>query len=70
MLSQPSYEFIKHLPVVEEEIDMQRLDRMRELVAKTLWAIDGPPTNGTRSLKIKKDEINRARKNRDSADYD
>jgi hypothetical protein len=60
MLSQPSYEFIKHLPVEEEDIDIKKLDSMRELVADTLLAIDGPPTNGSRSLKI----------NRDSADYD
>jgi hypothetical protein len=39
MLSQPSYEFIKHLPVVEEEVDMLELDNMRELVADTLRAI-------------------------------
>ncbi|XP_066340796.1 uncharacterized protein [Miscanthus floridulus] len=60
MLSQPSYEFIKHLPVEEEEVDIKKLDSMRELVADTLQAIDGPPTNGSRSLKI----------NLDGADYD
>jgi len=60
MLSQPLYEFIKHLPVEEEEVDIKKLDSMRELVADTLQAIDDPPTNGSRSLKI----------NLDGADYD
>jgi hypothetical protein len=69
MLSQPSYEFIKHLPV-EEEVDMLELDSMRELVADTLRAIDGPPTNGTRSLKINMDDINRDETSRGSAGYD
>jgi len=39
MLSQPSYEFIEHLPVEEEEVDMLQLDNMRELVADILSEI-------------------------------
>ncbi|KAG2619755.1 hypothetical protein PVAP13_3NG134800 [Panicum virgatum] len=71
MLSQPLYEFIKHLPVEEEEeVDMLELDSMRKLVADTLRDIDGPPTNGTRSLKINMDEINRDEISRGSAGYD
>jgi len=70
VLSQPQYEFIKHLPVEEEEVDMLELDSMRKLVADTLRDIDGPPTNGTRSLKINMDEINRDEISRGSAGYD
>jgi len=43
---------------------------MRELVADTLRDIDGPPTNGTRSLKITMDQINRDEISRGSAGYD
>jgi hypothetical protein len=49
-----------------EEVNMLQLDNMRELVADTLRAIDGPPTNGTRSLKINMDKINKD----ESAGYD
>jgi len=70
VLSQPSYSFIKHLPVEEEEVDMLELDNMRKLVADTLRDIDGPPTDGTRSLKKNMEEINSARENRDGAGYD
>jgi len=70
VLSQPSYSFIKHLPVEEEEVDMLELDNMRKLVANTLRDIDGPPTDGTRSLKKNMEEINSARENRDGAGYD
>ncbi|XP_020198875.1 uncharacterized protein [Aegilops tauschii subsp. strangulata] len=70
VLSQPSYRFIKHLPVEEDQVDMLELDNMRELVANTLRDIDGPPTNGTRSLKINMGKINRATRNRDSPGYD
>jgi len=69
VLSQPSYSFIKHLPVEEEEVDMLELDNMRKLVANTLRDIDGPPTDGTRSLKKNMEEINSARENRDGAGY-
>jgi len=70
VLSQPSYGFINHLPVEEEEVDMLQLDNMRELVADTLRDIDGPPTNGTRSLKITMDQINWDEISRGSAGYD
>jgi hypothetical protein len=48
VLFQPSYGFIKHLPVEEEDVPVP--ESVRDLVAETLRGIGGPPTNGTRSL--------------------
>ncbi|KAF8687509.1 hypothetical protein HU200_043205 [Digitaria exilis] len=52
MLSQVSYSFIKHHPVSEEDVRVP--DIVRELVARSLQSIGGPPTNGSCCLKRNK----------------
>ncbi|CAD6255115.1 unnamed protein product [Miscanthus lutarioriparius] len=71
------YFFTASLPIIESGLKyidaaqkLMELDNMRELVADTLRDIDGPPTNGTRSLKINMDQINWDEISRGSAGYD
>ncbi|KAL6880664.1 hypothetical protein ACP4OV_012229 [Aristida adscensionis] len=48
LLCEWAHRFIKHHPMEEDSVRLD--DSMRELVALTLQDINGPPTNGTRSL--------------------
>ncbi|CAO2150391.1 unnamed protein product [Urochloa humidicola] len=57
VLSQPSYSFITHQPVEEDDVPVPQ--SVRELVAGALVAMQagGLPTNGTRSLHPYKDNL-------------
>ncbi|KAL6658350.1 hypothetical protein ACP70R_003936 [Stipagrostis hirtigluma subsp. patula] len=50
ILSQVSPRFMKYHPIEEKEVSVP--DSVRRLVARTLRGINGPPTNGTRSLSM------------------
>uniref|UniRef100_K3ZHJ8 DUF4220 domain-containing protein n=1 Tax=Setaria italica TaxID=4555 RepID=K3ZHJ8_SETIT len=50
VLSQVSYGFIKHHPVEEEDVSVP--DSLRMMVARTIKDTNGPPTMGTRSLRV------------------
>lgn len=50
VLSQVSYGFIKHHPVDKEDVSVP--DSLRMMVARTIKYTNGPPTMGTRSLRV------------------